>query len=50
LNIPGAVGSQPVDINNAGQIVGTYFSAPSTLNGNGFVYAGGTFPEQPARI
>ena len=41
--MPGAVGTAVNGINNAGQIVGEYFTSPNTLNGHGFVYDGGVF-------
>src|SRR4029077_8689079 len=39
IDVPGASDTQATGINNAGQIVGTFFDGTT----HGFVYAGGTF-------
>jgi probable HAF family extracellular repeat protein len=47
INVPGTIGLQPTAINDAGQIVGTYFSSAGPQNispsPQGFLYEHGTF-------
>ena len=43
IDVPGPVFTQALGINDAGQIVGSYYGGPAGLPSHGFLLGGGTY-------